>query len=190
MTGNKSQVPWVSVTTPESYQCKYPGRIPAKGCNRLSTQSIGSKKQTGQSFRRKPLLVCGLLKAQRAIQFHSVCGWFQRVGASLAVIIVSGWVLAGCTTYETPPPAPPPSPFDRAWNAALGATQDEGVRVTSADRGSGVIRGSRDQQEVTINMQTQADGSVRVEMSARGPKGADPGLADRISRAYDRRMGR
>jgi hypothetical protein len=39
-------------------------------------------------------------------------------------------------------------------------------------------------------MQTQADGSVRVEMSARGPKGADPGLADRISRAYDRRMGR
>jgi hypothetical protein len=189
VTGNKNRVPWVSVTTPESYQCKYPGRIPAKGCNRLSTQSIGSKKQTGQSFRRKPLLGCGLLKAQRAIQFHSVCGWFQRVGASLAVIIVSCWVLAGCVVYE-PPPAPPPSPFDRAWNAALGATQDEGVRVTSADRGSGVIRGSRDQQEVTINLQTQADGSVRIEMSARGPKGADPGLADRISRAYDRRMGR
>jgi hypothetical protein len=160
-----------------------PGRTPAKGCNRLSTKSFGSKRDTGQSFRREPLLVCGLLKAQRAIPFRLVC-------ASIAVIMISGWVLAGCTTYETPPPAPPPSPFDRAWNAALGAAQDEGVRVTSADRGSGVIRGSRDQQEVTINMQTQADGSVRVEMSARGPKGADPGLADRISRAYDRRMGR
>jgi hypothetical protein len=105
------------------------------------------------------------------------------------VVVVSFAALAGCATNE-PPPAPPPSPFDRAWNAALGAAQDEGVRVTSADRVSGVIRGSRDQQEVTINLQTQADGNVRVEMSARGPKGSDPGLAGRISRAYDRRMGR
>jgi hypothetical protein len=136
------------------------------------------------------LMVHGLLKAQRAIQFRSLCASIQRVRASIGVIIVSGWVaLAGCVTYETPP-APPPSPFDRAWNAALGAAQDEGVRVTSADRVSGVIRGYRDQQEVTLNLQTQADGNVRVEMSARGPKGSDPGLAGRISRAYDRRMGR
>jgi hypothetical protein len=156
---------------------------PAKGCKRLSTRSIGSKRDTGQNFRGEPLLVCGLLKAQRAIPFRLVC-------ASIAVIIVSGWMLAGCTTYERPPPPPPPSPFDRAWNAALGAAQDEGVRVTSADRVTGVIRGYRDQQEVTITLQTQADGNVRIEMSARGPKGAEPGLADRISRAYDRRMGR
>jgi hypothetical protein len=39
-------------------------------------------------------------------------------------------------------------------------------------------------------MRGQADGSVRVEISQRGPKGADPGLANRVSRAYDRRMGR
>jgi hypothetical protein len=129
------------------------------------------------------------MKARRAIQFRSVCGSIHRVRASIAVIIVSGWVLGGCTTNETPPP-PPPSPFDRAWNAALGAAQDEGVRVTTADRVSGVISGYRDQQEVTINLQTQADGNVRVELGARGPKGADPGLAGRISRAYDRRMGR
>ena len=156
----------------------------------MSTQSVGSKRHTGQSVRRKPSLVCGLLNAQRAIHFHSICEWFQRIGASVAVIILSGWVLAGCTTYETPPPPPPPSPFDRAWNAALGAAQDEGVRVTSADRVTGVIRGYRDQQEVTINLQTQADGNVRVELGARGPKGSDPGLAGRISRAYDKRMGR
>ena len=160
-----------------------------KGANRLSTRSFGSKRYTGQSFRGEPLLVCGLLKAQRAIQFHSVCACFQRVGASIAVIIVSGWVYAGCTTYE-PPPSPPPSPFDRAWNAALGAAQDEAVQVTSSDRVSGVIRGYRAQQEVTIKLQTQADGNVRIEMSARGPKGSEPGLAERISRAYDRRMGR
>lgn len=151
--------------------------------------SFGSKRYTEQSFRGEPLLVCGLFKAQRAIPFHSVWGWLQRARASIAVIIVSGWVVAGCATYEPPPP-PPPSPFDRAWNAALGAAQDEGVRVTSADRVTGVIRGYRDQQEVTINLQTQADGNVRVELGARGPKGSDPGLAGRISRAYDRRMGR
>lgn len=105
----------------------------------------------------------------------------------IAVIVLSGFaVLAACATQE---PAPP-SPFDRAWSAALLAAQDEGVRITSEDRASGVIRGYRGEQEVTINIGTQADGNVRVEMSARGPKGSDPGLAGRISRAYDRRMGR
>ena len=99
--------------------------------------------------------------------------------------------LAGCVVYEpVPMPAPGPSTFERSWNAALAAAQDEGVRITSEDRSSGVIRGYRDEQEVTIDVRTQADGSVRVEMSARGPKGSDPGLAGRISRAYDRRMGR
>jgi hypothetical protein len=97
--------------------------------------------------------------------------------------------LSGCTVYE-PVSVPAPSTFDRSWSAALGATQDAGVRITSEDRGSGVIRGVSNEQEVTINLRTQADGSVRIEISARGPKGADLGLADRISRAYDRRMGR
>jgi len=108
----------------------------------------------------------------------------------LAVCIFSGFaVLAGCASQE-PAPVPVPSTFDRSWSAALSAAQDEGVRITSEDRGSGVIRGSRNEQEVTINLRTQADGGVRVEISARGPKGSDPGLAGRISRAYDRRMGR
>jgi hypothetical protein len=109
----------------------------------------------------------------------------------IAPIILSFVILAGCVVYEpVPTTAPVPSGFERSWNAALGAAQDEGVRITSEDRVGGVIRGYRDQQEVTIDVRTQADGKVRVEMSARGPKGADPGLAERISRAYDRRMGR
>jgi hypothetical protein len=108
----------------------------------------------------------------------------------IATLVLIGFAaLVSCTTYE-PAPAPPPSPFDRAWSAALGAAQDEGVRITSEDRVNGVIRGYRDQQEVAINIRTQADGNVRLEMSARGPKGSDTGLAGRISRAYDRRMGR
>ena len=110
---------------------------------------------------------------------------------TVAVLATVFMLLSGCVASE-PVPAyvPVPSTFDRAWSAAIGAAQDEGVRVTSEDRVKGVISGSRGEQDVTINVQTQADGNVRVEFSARGPKGSDPGLAGRISRAYDRRMGR
>ena len=111
----------------------------------------------------------------------------HRFMAGTLVIALS--LLAGCVVYETAP-APAPSTFDRSWNAAVAAAQDEGVRVASEDRVNGVIRGFRGEQEVTISIRTQADGNVRVEIGARGPKGADPGLAGRISRAYDRRMGR
>jgi hypothetical protein len=107
------------------------------------------------------------------------------------VLTTAFMLLSGCVVYEpVPVSVPSPSTFDRAWSAAIGAAQDEGVRITSEDRVRGVISGSRGEQDVTINVGTQADGNVRVEFSARGPKGADTGLAGRISRAYDRRMGR
>jgi len=114
----------------------------------------------------------------------------QRVPIWLASVV---WICvaasAGCVVYE-PVPTYAPSTFDRSWNAALGAAQDEGVRIASEDRASGVIRGFRGEQEVTINVRSQSDGSVRLEISARGPQGSDSGLAGGISRAYDRRMGR
>jgi len=114
----------------------------------------------------------------------------QQYRRWIAVIVISSFAaLTGCVAYE-PVPAPAPSTFDRSWSAALAAAQDEGVRIASEDRASGVIRGFRGEQEVMINVQSQADGGARVEISARGPKGSDPGLAGRISRAYDRRMGR
>ena len=106
-----------------------------------------------------------------------------------AILIAALAMIAGCVVYE-PVVVPSQSTFDRSWNAALAAAQDEGVRITSENRGSGVIQGSRADQDVTISVLSQADGSARVEISARGPKGSDPGLAGRISRAYDRRMGR
>ena len=106
--------------------------------------------------------------------------------AAVAVV----WVY-GCANPEPAPYyAPTPSTFDRAWSAAIGAAQDEGVRITAEDRASGAISGTRGEQEIIIYVRTQADGNVRLEFSVRGPKGADPGLASRISRAYDRRMGR
>jgi hypothetical protein len=99
--------------------------------------------------------------------------------------------LAGCVVYE-PVPAyyPGGSNFDRAWNAALGGAQDAGVQVASAEPGSGLIRGTKDGIEVVVTVARQADGSVRVQFDTKGPTQRDPGLADRFSRAYDRRMGR
>jgi len=120
--------------------------------------------------------------------------WFgaraRKIDTWIVLILVGGFAALTACVYHESPPAPPPSTFDRSWSAALSAVQDEGVRIASEDRGSGVIRGFSNEQEVTINLQTQADGSVRIEIGARGPKGSDPGLAGRISRAYDRRMGR
>ena len=118
-----------------------------------------------------------------------------EIGPSFAVsttiAIVMLMLLSACAVYEPVPAyAPPPSTFDRAWSAAVGAAQNEGVRITSEDRANGIIRGDRGEQEVTISVRTQADGNVRVEFTARGPKGLDQGLASRLSRAYDRRMGR
>jgi hypothetical protein len=71
--------------------------------------------------------------------------------------------LCGCTYYQTPPGThvTAPASVDRSWAAAVGAA-----------------------------VLTQADGSVRVEFTARGDTRNDPGLLGRVSDAYDRRMGR
>jgi len=115
----------------------------------------------------------------------------RQVPWAAAILTSVFMLLSGCVVSEPVPTyVPSPSTFDRAWSAAIGAAQEEGVRITFEDRVKGVISGSRGDQDVTVNVRTQADGNVRVEFSAKGPKGSDPGLAGRISRAYDRRMGR
>jgi hypothetical protein len=67
---------------------------------------------------------------------------------------------------------------------------DQGVQVTSQDRGAGQVRGTRDGIDVVANVRTQADGSVRVEFNTSGATTRDPTLIERISSSYDRRMGR
>jgi hypothetical protein len=114
---------------------------------------------------------------------------------TLAVIVAAGaaCALAGCTYYQTAPGVyaqAVPASFDRSWNAALGAFADQGVQVTSQDRGTGQIRGAREGINVTANVRTQTDGSVRVEFNTSGDTARVPQLIDRISRAYDRQMGR
>ena len=116
-----------------------------------------------------------------------------RLLHAAVALALGGVLLTGC---ETPPPESPPpvyvpqTVFDRAWSAALGGVQDAGVKVTSADRAIGVIRGSKDGIDVTVHVTRQADGSVRVQFDAKGAKERDPGLGERFSKAYDRRMGR
>jgi len=113
------------------------------------------------------------------------------VTVSMPGVLLFILTMSACTTYEPVPVYAPASKFDRAWDAARGAAADVGVAVTSADRSSGVIQGTKGANDVTISVWTQADGSVRVEINARSPKmGPDAALAQSLSNAYDRRMGR
>ena len=112
----------------------------------------------------------------------------REIRVFLAFILASV-VLTGCVAYQ-PVTVPGPANFDRAWNAALGGAQDAGVQVASADPGTGLIRGTKDGIDVTVVVARQADGSVRVQFDAKGPTQRDPGLSNRFSQAYDRRMGR
>src|SRR5262249_25383583 len=61
-----------------------------------------------------------------------------------AAAIAGTAILGGCTYYQTAPgvysttPPTPPSAFERSRNAALGAFEDQGVAIASADRGAGI----------------------------------------------------
>ena len=112
----------------------------------------------------------------------------SRALSVVLAFVLAGFTLAACVVYEAP--APGPSKFDRAWNAALGGAQDAGVSVSSSDPATGLIRGTKDGIDVTVVVARQADGGVRVQFDAKGPTQRDPGLSNRFSQAYERRMGR
>jgi hypothetical protein len=112
-----------------------------------------------------------------------------------ARLLCAGLLLAGstvgCVVYDVPPPGytvAPAASFDRSWAATVGALRDQGVTVTEENREAGVVRGRRGSINVVGNVRTQADGSVRVQFDARD--NSDAGLLERVSRSYDRRMGR
>lgn len=110
----------------------------------------------------------------------------------LFLLLVLALGLGGCVYYEPVPAytvATPPN-FDRVWNATLGAMQDAGMQISSADPASRLIRGSKDGIEATATVVRQPDQSLRVQFDTRGAVERDPGLSNRFSQAYDRRMGR
>lgn len=104
----------------------------------------------------------------------------------LLLLTLAIW--SGCVVYE---PIPyPSSPFDTAWNSALGAAHDVGVRVSSADRDRGTIIGQRGPADVTINVLTQHDGRIRVEIKVRAPEPEATRLSEDFYQAYERYRGR
>jgi hypothetical protein len=72
----------------------------------------------------------------------------------------------------------------------VGALRDQGLEVISSDRSIGVATGRRGVVEVTVRVRSQADGTVRVEFHTAGSGAPDRDLMERVSRAYDARMGR
>ena len=85
--------------------------------------------------------------------------------AGTITVFLVAVLLAGCTYYQTAPgyygttPAPV-NTFDSSWSAAVGAFEDQGVRIATEDRSAGFLRGTRDGIDVTANVRTHVDGSV------------------------------
>jgi hypothetical protein len=117
-----------------------------------------------------------------------------RQALNSLALVLGLTTLGGCVVYEpVPVAAPQPSPqqrFERSWAAANDAMMDQGVTITSQDRGSGVIRGHRVGVPVTATVQTEADGSVQVSFETVGAAEKDPGLTQRLRESYLRRIGR
>jgi hypothetical protein len=115
----------------------------------------------------------------------------RRAHLAACVVVLA---LSGCAYYVVPAGTPvpggyaAPASFDRSFAATAGAMRDEGLAITLEDRNAGTVVGRLDGATVTANVRTQADGSVRVQFDSRDVR--DPALIERISRSYDRRMGR
>jgi hypothetical protein len=117
-------------------------------------------------------------------------GQFGTAGLFILTIVLAA-LLGGCVVYEpVSTPAYSGPSYDRVWDSALGAAEDAGVKIASADRPAGIIRGVAGTTGVTISVTTQADGRIRVEFSSKGANGQDVDLNDRFTRYYNRRMGR
>lgn len=111
----------------------------------------------------------------------------------LATIVLVVTLFGGCTYYQATPgtySTTPVSSFDRSWGAAQAAFSDQGVPITREDRAAGIMSGTRNSINVTANLRTQADGSVRVEFHTSGNTSSDPDLINRMIGAYNRNMGR
>ena len=104
-------------------------------------------------------------------------------------------LVTGCVVYEPTPVAVPvyapgPTTYDRAWDSALRAAQDSGITLTSVDRATGLIQGTRDGIASRISVLRQADGSTKVELKLEGDLQRDPTLSQRFQASYNRYMGR
>ena len=75
-----------------------------------------------------------------------------------------------------------------AWGAAIGLSKDDAE--LTADQATGTIRGTKGRTEGIIAVRMRGDGRVGVEITSRDPDRVDPTLTERLTQAYNRRMGR
>lgn len=107
------------------------------------------------------------------------------------LIVFTLFLLPSCIAYA-PVPAPAVyrvSSYKVAWENAIRAAEEVGIRITSADEASGMIEGQADRTAVFIRVKRQPDERIRLEVSLRGPS-RDSYIADEFHRAYERRVGR
>jgi hypothetical protein len=97
---------------------------------------------------------------------------------------------AACVVAPYPYAYSVPANYDQSFDAVVGAMADNGLTINQQDRGGGVVAGRRGGIDVVSTVRQQQDGTVRVEFSTRGAIEQDPGLIDRVTAAYNRRMGR
>jgi len=117
----------------------------------------------------------------------------MRVELRWLASVVAILALGACVVYEPVAVSPGPTVqqrFDRSWAAAGGAMSDQGLAITAQDRGAGTIRGERGGIGITATLITMADGSIQVKLESSGATNNDPGLVQRVSDSYERRMGR
>jgi hypothetical protein len=85
-------------------------------------------------------------------------------------------------------PAPaPPSTYDRAFNAVEGAMSDEDVQSRSESR-LRIVTGVRG--NITVTARNPCRRRTQVEFRTKGDTSQDPALINRITAAYNARMGR
>ena len=116
---------------------------------------------------------------------------FRTIACGIAV--AAAFVLQGCYYPTAPVPAPRSMQerFEQSWQAARGAASDVGVRITQEDRPSGTLRGEQGSSNVSITVIPQADQTIQVGFSVTGGTSSqDENLRQRLTSAYQRRMGR
>jgi len=116
---------------------------------------------------------------------------FIPVILSLVLVFVP---LGGCYYVGPPPPyAIEPGPadsFDFAWDNALRAADESGIRITSVNKENGTLLGRRGPIEVKITVMKQVDGKIRVELDIKSQSPQTQYVADDFYKAYDQYMGK
>jgi len=112
-----------------------------------------------------------------------------------ALVRAFAWALvalapAACYYGPYPYATTVPASFDRSYNAVIGAMVDNGLSILMEDRPAGRVVGRRGGIDMTGSVISQPDGSVRVEFTTSGATAQDPQLIDRVTSAYNARMGR